>query len=193
MSRAAGGDSRLAPRRPAAEQDSQAAGPEGRRDSVSDAASLRRPRAALWPHGPDDPRRRRRAGPGAASRYRLGRVGHARSGTSGFRAWIFTAVRSRYRFVYPTFEETTARAIEACEAAWAFFGGDLRGPDSGQHESDHHDGRPARIRGSRRPFSSTRKRAASTSMRRACGIRKTKGASSAPSRPCATTASPARS
>jgi hypothetical protein len=24
---------------------------------------------------------------------------------------------------YPTFEETTARAIEACEAAWAFFGG----------------------------------------------------------------------
>ena len=40
-----------------------------------------------------------------------------------FRAWIFTAVRSRYRFVYPTFEETTARAIEACEAAWDFFGG----------------------------------------------------------------------
>jgi hypothetical protein len=40
-----------------------------------------------------------------------------------FRAWIFTAVRSRHRFVYPTFEETTVRAIEACEAAWAFFGG----------------------------------------------------------------------
>ena len=40
-----------------------------------------------------------------------------------FRAWIFTAVRSRYRFVYPTFEETTTRAIEACQAAWAFFGG----------------------------------------------------------------------
>src|SRR5437667_10411815 len=40
-----------------------------------------------------------------------------------FRAWIFTAVRSRHRFVYPTFEETTARALEACEAAWAFFGG----------------------------------------------------------------------
>ena len=40
-----------------------------------------------------------------------------------FRAWIFTAVCSRYRFVYPTFEETTARAIEACEAAWEFFGG----------------------------------------------------------------------
>ena len=37
-----------------------------------------------------------------------------------FRAWIFTAVQSRYRFVYPTFEETTARAIEACEAAWTF-------------------------------------------------------------------------
>src|SRR5215210_2436901 len=39
-----------------------------------------------------------------------------------FRAWIFTAVRSRHRFVYPTFDETTARAIEACEAAWEFFG-----------------------------------------------------------------------
>src|SRR6516165_8911327 len=43
-----------------------------------------------------------------------------------FRAWIFTAVFSRYRFVYPTFEETTARAIEACEAAWEFFGGIFR-------------------------------------------------------------------
>src|SRR5436190_6093608 len=40
-----------------------------------------------------------------------------------FRAWIFTAVRSRHRFVYPTFEESTVRAIEACEAAWDFFGG----------------------------------------------------------------------
>jgi transposase len=40
-----------------------------------------------------------------------------------FRAWIFTAVFSRYRFVYPIFEETTVRAIEACEAAWQFFGG----------------------------------------------------------------------
>jgi hypothetical protein len=43
-----------------------------------------------------------------------------------FRAWIFTAVYSRHRFVYPTFEETTARAIEACEAAWRFFGGVFR-------------------------------------------------------------------
>jgi hypothetical protein len=32
-------------------------------------------------------------------------------------------VRSRYRFVYPAFQETTAEAIAACEAAWAFFGG----------------------------------------------------------------------
>jgi Helix-turn-helix domain len=43
-----------------------------------------------------------------------------------FRAWIFSAVFSRYRFVYPTFEESTARAIEACEAAWQFFGGIFR-------------------------------------------------------------------
>ncbi len=40
-----------------------------------------------------------------------------------FKAWIFTPVFSRYRFVYPIFQETTATAIEACEAAWAFYGG----------------------------------------------------------------------
>jgi len=40
-----------------------------------------------------------------------------------FRAWIFTAVLSRHRFVYPVGCETTASAIEACEAAWGFFGG----------------------------------------------------------------------
>jgi transposase len=43
-----------------------------------------------------------------------------------FRAWIFTAVRSRHRFVYPVFQETTATAIEACDAAWEFFGGVFR-------------------------------------------------------------------
>lgn len=40
-----------------------------------------------------------------------------------FRAWIFTAVRSRHRFVFPCFSETTESAIEACEAAWEWFGG----------------------------------------------------------------------
>ncbi len=39
------------------------------------------------------------------------------------RSWIFTAVVSRHRFVYPIERETTASAIEACEAAWEFFGG----------------------------------------------------------------------
>ncbi|HLK35741.1 MAG TPA: integrase core domain-containing protein [Polyangiaceae bacterium] len=39
------------------------------------------------------------------------------------RAWIFTPVVSRYRFVWPCFEETTKTAIEACEAAWQFYGG----------------------------------------------------------------------
>ncbi len=43
-----------------------------------------------------------------------------------FRAWIFTAVRSRHRFVYACFEETTRTAIAACEAAWEFFGGIFR-------------------------------------------------------------------
>jgi transposase len=49
----------------------------------------------------------------------LTQAGHRRR----FRAWIFTAVLSRHRFVYPVRRETTASAIEACEAAWGFFGG----------------------------------------------------------------------
>lgn len=48
------------------------------------------------------------------------------SGRRRFRAWIFTPVVSRYRFVYPVFSESTATAIEACEAAWAFYGGVFR-------------------------------------------------------------------
>ncbi|MEI7745447.1 MAG: IS21 family transposase [Chloroflexota bacterium] len=40
-----------------------------------------------------------------------------------FRAWIFTPHRSRHRFVYPCFAESTETAIEACEAAWAYYGG----------------------------------------------------------------------
>jgi transposase len=43
-----------------------------------------------------------------------------------FKAWIFTAVVSRHRFVYPSPRETTVEAIAACEAAWAFFGGIFR-------------------------------------------------------------------
>jgi transposase len=40
-----------------------------------------------------------------------------------FKAWIFTSVFSRHRFVYPVFRETIESAIEACEAGWEFFGG----------------------------------------------------------------------
>ncbi|TFG94929.1 MAG: transposase [Myxococcales bacterium] len=39
------------------------------------------------------------------------------------RAWIFTPVLSRHRFVYPCQRETTTSAIEACEEAWEFYGG----------------------------------------------------------------------
>jgi transposase len=47
----------------------------------------------------------------------------ARGRRRRFRAWIFTPGVSRYRFVDPCFAETTATAIEACEAAWRFYGG----------------------------------------------------------------------
>jgi transposase len=66
-------------------------------------------------------------GPGEEVQLDTGRVGWLRRDDAGhrryFKAWIFTAVRSRHRFVYPVPEETTATAIEACEAAWGFFGG----------------------------------------------------------------------
>lgn len=38
-------------------------------------------------------------------------------------ALVFTAVFSRYCFVYLTFPQTTAAVIAGCEAAWQFFGG----------------------------------------------------------------------
>jgi len=38
-------------------------------------------------------------------------------------ALVFTAVFSRYCYVYLTFPQTTAAVIAGCEAAWAFFGG----------------------------------------------------------------------
>jgi transposase len=40
-----------------------------------------------------------------------------------FKAFIFTPNVSRYRFVYPVWRERTEDAIEACEAAWEFYGG----------------------------------------------------------------------
>ena len=42
------------------------------------------------------------------------------------KAFIFTPNLSRYRFAYPIEAETTRSAIEACEAAWAFYGGVFR-------------------------------------------------------------------
>src|SRR5262245_996574 len=38
-------------------------------------------------------------------------------------ALVFTAVLSRYCFVFLTFSQTTAAVIAGCEAAWGFFGG----------------------------------------------------------------------
>lgn len=66
-------------------------------------------------------------GPGEEIQLDTGWVGSLEVDLFGrrrrFRAWIFTAVRSRHRFVWPVFQETTESAIEACEMAWGFFGG----------------------------------------------------------------------
>jgi transposase len=65
--------------------------------------------------------------PGQELQLDTGRVGWLETDLFGrrkwFKAWIFTAVLSRHRFVYPVLQETTLTAIEACEAAWEFFGG----------------------------------------------------------------------
>lgn len=66
-------------------------------------------------------------GPGEEVQLDTGWVGWLKTDLFGrrrrMRAWVFTAVLSRHRFVYPVLAETTATAIEACEAAWAYFGG----------------------------------------------------------------------
>jgi len=65
--------------------------------------------------------------PGSELQVDTGWVGYLEPNALGkrqrFRAWIFTAVFSRHRFVWPCFKETTMEAIEACEQAWRFFGG----------------------------------------------------------------------
>lgn len=68
--------------------------------------------------------------PGEELQVDTGWMGYLEPGEDGkrrrFRAWIFTSVATRHRFVYPCFRETTETAIEACEAAWEFFGGVFR-------------------------------------------------------------------
>jgi hypothetical protein len=65
--------------------------------------------------------------PGQECQLDTGWVAQLEPGEAGTRrrvkAWIFTAVVSRHRFVWPIERETTASAIEACEAAWEFFDG----------------------------------------------------------------------
>jgi transposase len=69
-------------------------------------------------------------GPGEEIQVDTGWVASLEPDVRGIRrrmkAFNFTAVLSRHRFVYPVPSETTADAIEACEAAWEFYGGVFR-------------------------------------------------------------------
>lgn len=69
-------------------------------------------------------------GPGEEIQLDTGRMGSLEPDETGkrrrFKAFIFTSVLTRHRFVYPVFTEGTADAIEACEAAWIFYGGVFR-------------------------------------------------------------------
>jgi len=110
-----------------------------------------------------------------------------------FRAWIFTAVYSRYRFVYPTFEETTARAIEACEAPGSFSAAPL--PSSFPITPRRSSSIPIRSPpGSPQPFWSTRRRGILISTPHASGILATyRCGASRRSRAISSPASPRRS
>jgi len=109
-----------------------------------------------------------------------------------FRAWIFTPHVSRYRFVYPCFEGTTASAIEACEAAWEFYGGvfGVVVPDRTRAIVHTADPRKPRLVDEFLEYAQAR---GSTWTRRDPGTRRTRRAPSAPCAMFATTASPARS
>ena len=63
--------------------------------------------------------------PGEEVQLDFGYLGMIRDGDRRRRlhALVFTAVVSRYCFVFLTFSQTTAAVIAGCEAAWAFFGG----------------------------------------------------------------------
>ena len=106
--------------------------------------------------------------PGQELQLDTGWMGHLDPDLLGrrrrFRVFIFTAVRSRHRFVYPAFQETTERAIEACEAAWEFFSGIFRVliVDNTKAIVDKAD--PS-VPSSTVPFSSTRKSVAFSSTR----------------------------
>lgn len=90
-------------------------------------------------------------GPGEELQLDTGWVGRLEPDATGkrrrFRAWIFTSVYSRHRFAYPCFQETTLTAIEACEAAWEFFGGVFRVllPDNTKTIVDRADPLQARL------------------------------------------------
>lgn len=66
-------------------------------------------------------------GPGEELQLETGWMGFLEPDETGrrhrFRAFGFSSVCTRYRFAYPCSREGTAEVIEACEAAWAFFGG----------------------------------------------------------------------
>ena len=68
--------------------------------------------------------------PGEELQLDTGVMGMLEPGEDGKRrrlkAFIFTSVCTRHRFVYPVFTECTPDAIEACEEAWKYFGGIFR-------------------------------------------------------------------
>lgn len=68
--------------------------------------------------------------PGQEAQADFGRMGFINDPTSGRKrvlwALIITLCFSRYQFVWPTFDQTTAAVCEGLDRAWRFFGGIIR-------------------------------------------------------------------
>ena len=99
-----GDDRRVAETGRATHQGPRAAAPPGRKPPVRDAAPLRDRGLRLRAHGTDGAGGRPPPRRGSPGRHRVDDAllaPDAQGRRRRFRAWIFTAVYSRYRFVYP--------------------------------------------------------------------------------------------
>ena len=121
-----GRDHRVGEGRPDAGEDRGAAGAVRDGGAVPDAGPVRRGRVrVLSSSRPGVTVPVADGKPGEEVQLDFGYLGMIADGDRRrkLHALVFTAVLSRYCFVYLTFSQTTAAVIAGCEAAWAFFGG----------------------------------------------------------------------
>ena len=155
MHRATRGGRAGAARWPPAEQDPETAGPERRRRCPTRRCTASRsPSSASARRPPTIPVADGEPGEEVHSRHGLDDVARARRArpSSQVPRVDLHAASSRYRFVYPSSRRRPRRAIEACEAAWEFFGGVFRVVIPDNTKAIVHDRRSASSRASSTTF-----------------------------------------